>query len=81
MDFPYYEIQLKPRKLGNGKFKARCGIKEHTGDKVRDILASWELEQEGFDTEGAANRVMKFNAVRYLKREYGLTDLDRVKIS
>ena len=84
MDFPYYEIQLKPRRLENGKYKARCSIRLHTGDKVYDTLStSWEREDPEFDSEDAANIFMIHNAKDHLKREYGLDkkDLERVKIS
>lgn len=82
MDFPYYEIRLEPKRLSTGKYKAVCSLSEYTGDKVHVILPKWELERV-FDSKDAANRIMRLNAVQYLKREYSLNeeDLKRVKIS
>jgi len=78
MEFPFYEIQLKPRRLESGKYKAGCSIREHTGDSVIDILPRWELNSE-FESKEAANRIMKFNAKQFLRREYGPEVLKKVK--
>lgn len=81
MNFPFYEIQLQPRKLENGKYKAGASVNEHTGDGVKVILPRWELKDKEFDSEEAANRIMSFNATRYLKEKHGLEDLTQVKIT
>lgn len=80
MNFPYYEIRLKPGRLENGKYKARCSIREHMGDSIIDIQSRWELSSE-FDTKEAANITMQLNAKQFLRREYGAEALGRVKIS
>jgi len=82
MGFPYFKIQLNARELKNGKYRARCSISEHTGDKVHNIQPRWELSEKEFESKSAANRIMKFNAIQWLKREYSLKDEDlrRVRI-
>ncbi|MFS8159414.1 MAG: hypothetical protein ACMG6E_04215 [Candidatus Roizmanbacteria bacterium] len=75
MNFPYYEIQLSPRKLKSGKYKATCNIFEQTGDGVKTIQTRWKINGT-FETKDAANTIMRFQAIHFLKREYGLDDND-----
>ncbi len=83
MNFPFFEIELRPRRLENGSYKAGCVVSEHTGDTVHVILPKWELKNNIYENEDAANKHMIFNVLRYLKREHGLKDkdLEKVKIS
>jgi len=80
MGFPYFEINFKTRKLENDKYKARCGISEHTGYSVNDFLSRWELSRE-YDSEDAANFAMRINATHYLKREIGPEVVDKIKLT
>ncbi|OGC68600.1 hypothetical protein A2415_01150 [candidate division WWE3 bacterium RIFOXYC1_FULL_39_7] len=80
MKFPYYLVQLNSRKLDNDKFKAGCSVSEHFSDRVHEILPRWELERKTFENIDAANKAMQFNALQYLKREYGADAIERVKI-
>lgn len=79
MDFPYFEIELKPRLLENGKYKAGCSISEHTGDMVNVILSRWELKDD-YVSQEAANKIMRLNALQYLKRENANIDMSKIRI-
>ena len=81
MDFPFFEIQLKPRKAESGEYIAGCIVMEHTGDTVHVLLPRWELKNKKYENDEAANKIMTINALQYLKREYGLKDTSQIKIS
>lgn len=80
MEFPLFEIEIKPREISDGKFKARCNIMEHRGNETHMIISGWELSKE-YESEEVANMHMKFNAIQYLKRERPDLDLNKVEIT